>query len=62
MLSTEDQYELVEFDSFQDDPEQQQGEPIDRITRIRAELNALSPDEAKQVAQQMGVAEDFLQV
>ena len=53
---------LIEFDGFQDDPEQQMGEPVDRIARIRAELDALSPDEAKQVAQQMGVAEDFLQV
>jgi hypothetical protein len=50
---------LVDFDSFQDDPEQHQEKPVKRVARLHAEIDAMSDQEKASMLDQFGESQDF---
>jgi hypothetical protein len=50
---------LVEFDGFQDNPEQHQEKPAERVARLRAKVDAMSDQEKAMMLDQFGDSQDF---
>jgi hypothetical protein len=50
---------LVEFNRFEDDPEQHQEKPVDHVAQLCTEIDAMSDQEKASMLNQFGGSQDF---